>query len=66
MSIALIGPTSAFIDALYPQINHIQAFRWYWSCRGVNVKTNGQRFDMRGNRIDPSKTLEQAAREYGR
>lgn len=45
---------------------HVQDFRFHWHCRGVDVHTNGWRYDLRGNRIDPSKTLEQAAREYGR
>lgn len=61
-----VGPTEIFIDALCKQDKHIQAFRLYWHMRGVDVHTNGQRFDLRGNRIDAGKSLEQAAREYGR
>ncbi len=66
VTILAIGPTELFVDALCPQDKHIQAFRLYWRMRGVDVKTNGQRFDLRGKPVDPSKSLEQAAREYRR
>lgn len=45
---------------------HVQAFRLYWHMRGIDVKTNGQRFDLRGKPVAMGKSLDQAAREYGR
>lgn len=61
----LSGPTEIFIDVLCQQDKHMQAFRLHWHMRGVEIKTNGQVFNLRGV-PQYGKSLEQMAREYGR
>lgn len=65
MVLAAIGPTEIFISALCPQDKHVQAFRWYWYSRGIDIRRNGQVFNARGE-PQYGKTYEEAAREYGR
>lgn len=60
------GPVELFVDAWCQQDRHTQAFRLHWHMRGIDIKTNGQRFDLRGNPVAMGKSLDQAAREYGR
>ena len=62
----LVGSTDTFVSVLCQQDTHAQCFRWYWYCRGIEIKLNGQRFDARGNIVEAGLTLDQAAREYGR
>ena len=62
---ALIGPTEAFVDALCQQQEHVKDFRWFWYCRGVDVRKDGRRYDLRGNpmpeRSELREPLEEAA-----
>lgn len=62
---AIIGPTEIFVDSLCQQDKHAQAFRLYWHMRGVDVRVNGQVFNLRGV-PQYGKSYEQVAREYGR
>jgi hypothetical protein len=61
----LSSSTETFVDTFCQQDTHAQCFRWYWYCRGIEVKLNGQRFDARGKPVNRKISLEQAAREYG-
>ena len=65
MVTVLIGSTELFVDALCPQDKHIQAFRFYWHMRGVDIRRNGQVFNLRGV-VQHGKSYEQVAKEYGR
>lgn len=65
MNIALIGPTELFVDVWCQQDKHMQAFRFYWHCRGVDIRKNGWRYDLRGNRYPMNWSNEQIAQGYG-
>lgn len=48
----IVGRTEIFADTFVQQADHIKAWRYYWWTRGVDMRTNGRRYDLRGNPID--------------
>ncbi len=65
MVTALIGSTELFVDILCPHDEHAISFRWHWFNRGVDIRRNGQVFNLRGI-AQYGKSYEQIAKEYGR
>lgn len=64
VSYAIIAPTEVFVDAWCQQDKHAQEFRFYWRMRGVDIRRNGQIFNLRGI-PQHGKSYEQVAKEYG-
>lgn len=61
----IAGSTEMFVNVLCPQDKHIQEFRFHWHMRGVDIRHNGQIFNLRGIQ-QYGKNYGQIAKEYGR
>lgn len=57
----LLAPTEFFIDLLCQKDEHVKSFRWFWYCRGVDVRKNGRRYDLRGELIQDAQFVEAEA-----
>lgn len=49
---AIIAPTEFFMDLLCQKDEHVKAFRWFWYCRGIDIRKNGRRYSTRGELLD--------------